>query len=283
MHVRTTSIRAKANEVLTEDQLRQVVPSLYADAPHTSRSERYAHIPSTAIMAGLADAGFMPVAAIQSRSREDDRRGFAKHLIRFRHQNATMRAVGDTVPEVVLKNSHDGSSSYSLMAGLFRLACLNGMVIEAGEIAAVRVKHTGRDILQEVIDGAKQVLDASVRALEGPRQWSRIALSTPERVALAESAHTLRFADADGNVDTPIKPAQLLVPRRHTDSGHDLWTTYNVIQENVIRGGLQASTRGANGRLRRVTTRQINGIDQDVKLNKALWQLGAKMAELKAA
>jgi len=39
--------------------------------------------------------------------------------------------------------------------------------------------------------------------------------------------------------------------------------------------------RDANNRPRRVTTRAVNGIDQDVKLNKALWVLAERMAELK--
>lgn len=34
---------------------------------------------------------------------------------------------------------------------------------------------------------------------------------------------------------------------------------------------------------RELSTRQVKGIDQDVKLNRALWQLAERMAELKAA
>lgn len=280
------SIRAARNETLTEDQLRRFVPSVFADAPHDSRSDRYAYIPSVAVMRGLAGEGFLPVAAAQSRTKDDTRRDFTKHMVRFRHQNATMKAVGDTVPEIVLVNSHDGTSSYNLMAGLFRLACLNGMVVSAGEIATIRVQHTGTSdkIVREVIDGAHAVLEASVTALEAPRAWSQLQLSSPERVALAEAAHTLRFADAEGHVETPITPTQLLHPRRSNDQSNDLWSTFNVVQENVIRGGLSAwDRRDPARRPRRVTTRQINGIDQDVRLNKALWALGARMAELKAA
>jgi hypothetical protein len=33
--------------------------------------------------------------------------------------------------------------------------------------------------------------------------------------------------------------------------------------------------------VRRVSTRQVKGINEDVRLNRALWQLGARMAELK--
>jgi hypothetical protein len=64
-----------------------------------------------------------------------------------------------------------------------------------------------------------------------------------------------------------------------------LWTTFNRVQENVIRGGLSARApatieNGRRVRGRRVTTREVTGIDQDVKLNKSLWILGERMAEL---
>ena len=75
----------------------------------------------------------------------------------------------------------------------------------------------------------------------------------------------------------------MLVSRRREDVGGDLWHTLNRVQENVIAGGLSAIQRDAEGRrIRRVSTRRINGIDQDVKLNRALWQLAGMMAELKA-
>ena len=102
-----------------------------------------------------------------------------------------------------------------------------------------------------------------------------------ERMAFAEAAHVLRFADAEGNVDTPIKPEQLLQVRRADDNERNLWTDFNVVQENVIRGGLKGRVPATGGGTRRMSTRGINGIDQDVRLNKALWVLGQRMAALK--
>ncbi|MFZ8887334.1 MAG: DUF932 domain-containing protein, partial [Steroidobacteraceae bacterium] len=58
-----------------------------------------------------------------------------------------------------------------------------------------------------------------------------------------------------------------------------LWNTYNVIQENLLKGGQRG--RATTGR--RMTTRPVTGIQQDVKLNRALWSLAEKMADLKAA
>jgi hypothetical protein len=57
----------------------------------------------------------------------------------------------------------------------------------------------------------------------------------------------------------------------------------NRVQENVIRGGIRTYGQNAQGRFRRSSTREVRGIDQDVKLNKAIWTLAEQMAALKAA
>ena len=79
--------------------------------------------------------------------------------------------------------------------------------------------------------------------MDAAGEWSGIHLSAPEQVALARAAHHLRFADAKGNVSTPIPPEQLLRPRRKEDSGDDLWSTFNCIQENTLKGGLSAVSK----------------------------------------
>ncbi|MCY1448628.1 hypothetical protein D9M71_653120 [compost metagenome] len=53
---------------------------------------------------------------------------------------------------------------------------------------------------------------------------------------------------------------------------------FNRTQENLIRGGLAG--RGSNGRRQR--TRPVQGIDQDLRLNRALWLLADGLRQLKA-
>lgn len=273
-----------AGDALTDEQLRWHAPSAFAAEAHASRSARYTYIPTSAAIDGLRRNGFFPVAAKQSRTRDMSRREFTKHMVRFRHQGQVQRVktVGDTFPEIVLVNSHDGSSSYEIMAGLFRLVCLNGMVVSDKTFDAVKVPHKG-DIVDQVIEGSYTVLERSQQALEGASAWVEVVLSRNEQYAMAEAARVLRFGDAEGNTDTPVSPDHLLAARRAQDAGSDLWRVFNRLQENAIRGGLTALGRDAAGRRKRVTTRPVTGIDQDVKLNRALWVLGERMAALKAA
>jgi hypothetical protein len=275
------SARFDTARALTEDELRKLAPSIFATEAHSSRSDRFAAIPTIEVLRGLAKEGFHPVGAKQSVARLDDRRDFTKHLIRLRRlDNVEKYRVGDTVCEMLLKNANDGTSAYDLLAGLFRICCLNSMVAQTGTIDSLKVRHSG-DVTHKVIEGTYRVLGEAQKALAAPTEWSTMRLARDEQQVFAEAAHVLRFGDADGEVTTPIQPEQLLRPRRTEDRSNDLWSTFNVVQENVIKGGLHGVGRDANNRRRRVTTRAVNGIDQDVKLNKALWVLAERMAQLK--
>lgn len=279
-----------SNVPLTIEQISRIAPSALASAAHQSRSDKYCYIPTIEVIQRMIEAGFLPFTASQSTSRIDDRRNFTKHMIRFRRSGLDF-SVGDTLPEIVLVNSHDGSSSYQLMGGLFRKICTNGMVVSEGTISMVRIPHHG-DIIHKVIEGSHRIITDSDRALTGITHWSQLALTSGEQSLFADAARLMRFADADGQVSTPITTQQLLAPRRSADNGSDLWRVFNRVQENVTKGGIRGYVEGHhrllanNGgteyiRGRRFRTREIHAIDTNVKLNRALWTLAEKMAELK--
>lgn len=275
--------RFGSNPVLDDNQLRTLAPSIFALGAHESRSAKYAYIPTSDVLAGMRKQGFVPVRASQGKSRVEGKAEFTKHMLRFRHSSFIgTEALGQVVPEIVLVNSHDGTSAYHLMAGLFRVACLNGMIRCESQTADIRVPHKG-NVVDNVIEGAFTVIEDSKGAMEQAEVWSALRLTQDERAVMADAAHVLRFGDAEGNVDTAITPAQLILARRIEDRDANLWTTHNVIQENVIRGGLSNWRRDDQGRQRRVTTREVRSIDGDIRLNRALWMLSERMAELKAA
>ena len=285
MTIYTKTARFDSARALTEDELRKMAPSIFATTAHESRSERFQPIPTIEVLRGLMAEGFMPVGAKQSRTRDEGKADFTKHLIRLRRlDDDVTHRVGDTVCEILLKNANDGTSAYDLMAGLFRIRCLNSLVAQTGTIDSVKVRHTG-DVAGQVIDGTYRVLEEAHRALAAPQDWAQVQLNKDERQIFAEAAHMIRFGDADGQIEgagKAIAPVQLLKPRRADDRDPDLWTTFNVAQENVIRGGISAwAPAEPLRRARRVTARAVNGIDQDIKLNKALWVLTQRMAELK--
>lgn len=272
------SIFARNGEALSDDQLRAYVPSIFATEAHESRSARFAPVPTATILEGLRREGFEPFSAQQAKTRVAGKSDYTKHMLRLRHRSTT-NAAGQAF-EIVLVNANDGTSSYQMIPGFFRMVCANGLIC-GDTFDQVKVNHTGA-AMDQVIEGAYTVLDNAPRVADQVAHMEALRLTNGERAAFAEAAHSIRFPDADP-AQGGITAAQLLQPRRRDDVAENLWTTFNAVQENVIRGGQSAWTRNANNHRRRTTTREVKGIDQSRALNRALWTLAERMAELKAA
>jgi hypothetical protein len=255
---------------LDDDRLRRLAPSIFAPAPWGGMSGRYRMVPTIEVVGILRDKGFLPVRAEQSRARTPDRRDVTRHMIRFRHSDhVSPLTVGAEVPELVLVNSHDGTAAYRFMAGIFRLVCSNGMVVQSADTGSIAVRHTGgADFHERVIDATYQIMDDAPRTLEKIGAWKGIDLTPPQREAFAAAALELKDNRA-------VTPAQLLAPRRPEDRATDLWTTAGVVQEHLLRGGDRG--RAASGR--RTTTRPVKSVAEDVRLNRALWTLTERLAE----
>jgi hypothetical protein len=261
-----TSVRK--NRPLTNDELQLIVPSAFSAEKHDSRSERYTYIPTITLLDKLREEGFEPYYATQSRTRTADKREFTKHMLRLRRHD---QIEGKEVPEIILLNSHDGSSSYKMIPGMFRQICTNGLVAwkDFGEI---RVPHKG-DIIGQVIEGAYEVLHTFDSIDENIERMRNIQLTEAEQLLLGAAALEYKY---DGKTP-PITAEQVIRHRRWEDNRSDLWTTFNRIQENVIKGGVSGRTTQG----KRVRTREVTGIDGDIKLNQALWTLAQEMAKLK--
>lgn len=253
----------------------QIAPSIAAVSEHHSRSDRYAFVPTTKVLEGLIGEGFAIYGVTQANCRTLDKVNFTKHLIRMRKPGSFDNH--REAPEIVLINSHDGSSRYILMAGMIKFACANGLIL--GDMwDDVRIKHSG-DIVDNVIEGTYSVVDQFDEITENVAEMQQLRLTGPEAEAFARSAIPLRF-DVEKVEDAPVTVEQVLRPRRATDSENNLWNVFNRTQENLIRGGIRGISE-RNGRLQRRRTREVKAIDQNVKLNKALWTLAEEMAKLK--
>ncbi len=266
------SHQISGREALDNEALYRHVPSIFAREAHDSRSERYVYVPTIDIVEGLRREGWFPFFAVQSVPRDGSRHGHAKHMLRLRRDDGIGK---EEAAEVIIVNSHDGTSSYQMFAGMLRFVCTNSLV--AGErFDDVRVPHKG-NIQHDIIEGVYTVAEDFPRLIDASETMKEIQLGEDERRVLAEASLVARY----GKEESPIRPDQIIQPRRREDAGQNLWMTYNTIQENMIRGGLHGQRRNAEGRIRRSQTRPINGIDQNVTLNRALWTLAEGMQRLK--
>jgi len=261
---------------LDNTMLAKLAPSIFAENAHERTSARYTFIPTIQVVDALRAEGWEPVKAMQSIVRDLGRAGFQKHMLRFRHRNnltldPTQMLLGETIPEIVLVNGHDGSSTYQIHGGLFRLICHNGMVVADSTIEKVVTRHSG-NIINDVIEGTYHVIEEVPKVVEKIDSWKSITLDAREQDIFGQAALLLRW-DED---KAPINERQVLGVRREEDSRPDLWTTFNRVQENIMRGGI----RGIGSTGRRTRTREVKSVTENVKLNKALWTLTDEFAKL---
>ena len=276
-----------AIQALTMDDLHRKAPSIFAQEPWEKMSEKYRFFPTSHVVEALMNNGFTPVSASQSKTRIEGKQNYTRHVVRFRHGDMMEKArsaigersthlhhIIDTpalpeVPEIVLMNSHDGTSSYRLMMGIFRLVCANGLIVKSCDIGEVRVRHSGDEsLIDDVIEGSYEIIDEAPKVITQIEEWKSTVATIEQQQVFANAALELRGTSLD------VSPISLLSSRRSADScdlngKRDVWKTMNVVQENLIRGGVQG--RRSNGERQRL--RGVKSVDVDTKLNRALWTI----------
>ncbi len=270
-----------SNVAMNNEQIMQAAPSVFAIAPHPEVSDRYGFMPTISVVDALRSEGWHAVDATQKNVRDESKRELTTHLLRFRRLEDEIQ-VGDSVVELVLKNSHDRSSAFVLHAGIFRMACANGIVIADSTFNKLSVRH-GKNVVNDIIEGSYEVIDEVPQIAHHVENMQNTELTAGERAIFAKTAYN--FAHGEPGEDDLTGEAsivnQVLRPKRRADSGHDLWTTFNVVQESIIRGGVRTAKINAKGRVRRNTKRAVGNIDKNLKLNKAIWEMATQIQALK--
>ena len=283
---RVHNLAYAAPRALDDEQLRRFAPSVFAEAPHARMSDRYGFIPTSSVVSALREEGFVPVRAQENWVRNPGNAGFARHALRFRAIDEALAKdffVGDSVFEIALTNSHDGSTGYVIEAALFRFACSNGLLIADSTVERIAVRHT-KHVVRDAIEGTFRIVAEAPKVIAAIDRFRKVELTDRERTAFARGALELRWPTRieegqPARETAPIAEDALLRPKRFEDQGRDLWATLNVVQEHLTKGG----DRGRATTGRRLTTRGIKAISEDQRVNRALWAYAEAVAERKAA
>lgn len=284
--MRTSLIKSRNidNSFMSEADIRSRAPAAFSVTKADHLTDRYQSLQTSSLLPLMADYGYFPVQAAQTRPRRlsDMLKAHASgsdasvsehrhHLISFARADDLMKT---DRPEVTLFNSHNGSGAVRLFAGIYRMICSNGIVIGNGTEA--RIYHSKsamsgfEDMLRQVVKNVPEVL-ATMERMKG------VVVSYEQARQMAENAVALRWKRYDGgdekgsfyNNDTIIGA---LRAKRSEDYGLDLYTVFNVIQENVMRGNAfvkSVTTSEPHGIMRKA--RPVNSVKAHTDLNAKLW------------
>jgi len=256
---------------LSNEVMKAKAPSIFASEPFYDVSDKYAFIPTINVIDVLRDNGWYPVEVMQNNVRIDEKRGYQKHLIRFRNMH-NLLSIQENIPEIVLTNSHDKTSSFVLMVGVFRFVCSNGLIVADSMFENYKIKHLGYKSI-EVEEAIKKIV-AFIPKLEIKLStYKSITLNEQEQLMFARSAKDIRFEEYQ-----EIDYHTMLQPRRKGDENNDLYTIFNRIEESCIRGGVRGKNLISD---RNFTSKPITSIAKLVEINKKLFDLTDKIAQIK--
>jgi len=238
-------------------------PAAFGIGKDSNRSDSYDFISTDSIMETFREANWIPHSASQRKMQKKNinKADFTKHLITF--QNPNLPSINGIFPQINLINSHNGSSSFVMMAGLFRFVCENGLIVSDAEFEKIKIRH--RFLNPDIIaDSIKQIVDVVPDIIGKVDKMQSTLLSEIDRISYARNVTESLW----GKDKAPFEPIQLLEVRRNEDKEPNLWNVYNSVQENIFKGGIIGKT--SNGKKRK--TRGITNIEKTVSVNQILWQ-----------
>ncbi len=256
---------------LTNEQLQNQAPALFTEQPHIEASDKYHFVSTIDVIEEIKALNWYPTSVSEASVRDETKEGYQQHLVRFRHFDDLLNPKENAV-ELLLFNSHDRTTAFSISAGVFRFICANGLVIPDRIFESYKIKHIGdreNDIhlAIEKISSFKPQLEHKIE------QFESIELSQAEKVSFARSSTPLRFEK-----HLEVDYDDLLIPHRDADTKDDLYTVMNVIQENLLRGNVSGVNKDTG---RRFTSKEIKSIGKDVEVNKGLWDIAERIAFIK--
>lgn len=264
---------------LNKDQIRQLAPVALADKPTRQVSDKYVFANTETVIDDLAGLGWKPTQASQRTSRNPESPSrFSPHMIKFANPDVVVKGKSDaniTFPQIVLINRHDGLGAFKFMAGMFRLVCSNGLVIATSTFASVAIPHKGYtfDELRKVVGDRTAALPETVEFMNQMKQQK---LDVGQRRKLALDGLLLRAGIAPTSTEAEEYEREyingeliqsILAPARKEDAGTDLWSTFNVVQEKIVKG--------FEGGGRKV--KSLKSFEKDLDLNTKLFESALAM------
>ena len=249
--------------IYTPELIKSVAPSVFATSASNKLSDKYVFVPTDQVIEYFDREGWEISDVSQT-----GRGIHATHQLKFRH--GQLPAVGDTLVEAIVRNSHNGMSTFSVSAGLHRLCCSNGLTVPTSVAEKFNVRHSGFEL-----DDVKRLMDGFSKKLpiiQGSvgRMMER-ELTIDEQIQYVQKASKIRWAE--GSIPSDSQLVDILTPNRVEDNKNDLWTTFNVVQEKFVRGGFDYRTKTG----RKSKLRNLKSILTVNNINTKLWELAEEM------
>jgi hypothetical protein len=200
-------------------------------------SDHYSFVPTIKVVNDLRALGYDCVDAKSVKARKKSTDGYQKHMLTFEHPKYKVEGV-DEYPQLLLTNSHDGGNAFTLSAGIFRLVCSNGLVIQTEDYGSARLVHKGYsfEAVQKLVNEFNVTIDEVLTKITAMK---KVQLTKDQQIEFAKQAALLRFTAKsynEDNISDVVDIDGLLNVERKEDAGNGLYEVFNRVQESLVQG-----------------------------------------------
>lgn len=290
--------RNSDNTQLSLDRIKELAPAVFSSTKAERLTDRYISLHTSDLIPIMQDYGYVPMQAAQRQSRkpkvspiildnfgnvlEIPQESHNSHLISFASVNAPN---SDLRPEIILYNSHDGSSSVQLYAGCYRFICSNGII--AGEGFNSRMYHskTGLAGFEAMLRNTVETLPLMMERINALKQ---VQLDQEQVYHMAKLGVSTRWdylgdtawdAERKGTYATDMTLKAATRVQRLGDNAGDAFSVFNRIQESVMRGKAYVtsySSKNPEGQVRKA--RPVAAVKESIRINSKLWDIAEAVA-----
>lgn len=260
------------------ERIKELAPSAFREEKQgaaNGASNRYQFMTTSEIIEGLAQMGWEVYSAQQPKTKKDPET--SKHLIRFRHPHFGSVGVNGNIPEILLINSHDRTTSLKFHVGIFRLVCSNGLVVADKTFSKLQIRHMYADF-NDVKKAINTIVKHLPKVFKTIHKFEKKKLDEKQQLEFAMNAVTARYPEyinpKTNKIDKQLikknfSLEDLLKANRPEDKDNSVWCIYNRLQEKLIKGGF--THKGKTGKEK--SARELTHIRTNTITNLKLWEL----------
>lgn len=226
-------------------------------------SSKYTQVFSSDVISLFEKENFILENTVFKKTRSERKNGFQKHVLIFTRPD--LQIDSENQIRVLVTNSHDGSSSFRINLGIYRFVCSNGLIVGETFFNA-KIRHSAKNITLKINEAIDEVV--------------RLAPVLKANILKMQSTTVADYSLFEKNLSTyfkkPLFSEDLFKVRREADKSPTLYNAFNVVQENILNGGIRYTILDQDD-VKIKKTRKIKSLDTNFEVNQLLWETASQL------
>lgn len=244
--------------------------SFVQESKHVTKTNKFQHVTPAMIANVAKQYGFDLVSLKTGNARNADRAAHQTTIARYRSTDQFQ--ISGLYVDLIFKVPHLYGAIEGIL-GTYRQVCSNGLAVGV-KFETIKVKHLGNPV-EELFREIPRLVAQRSQLAETIKRMQGTYLNDDKKLQLAREIGAARLASV-GNVNW-FDYAGLIKIERPEDSGDDLFSVFNRIQEQIVRTGLRYTFQTTDFKtgqpiIKNATARRLTeNTSRSVSFNSIMW------------